>query len=103
MRFFCLICGRSGPSAAGIDWTAQWCGDARGITENIGRVGFEPTRGLPRRILSPLRLPFRHRPWFIFAKPQELGTNKVQEILSNSEQDDIIELLKVLPLTLKKH
>ena len=28
----------------------------------IGRVGFEPTRGLPRRILSPLRLPFRHRP-----------------------------------------
>lgn len=28
----------------------------------IGRVGFEPTRALPRRILSPLRLPFRHLP-----------------------------------------
>ena len=28
----------------------------------VGRVGFEPTRVLPRRILSPLRLPFRHRP-----------------------------------------
>ncbi len=30
--------------------------------DNIGRVGFEPTRSCPRRILSPLRLPFRHRP-----------------------------------------
>ena len=28
----------------------------------VGRVGFEPTRALARRILSPLRLPFRHRP-----------------------------------------
>lgn len=29
---------------------------------SIGRVGLEPTWVLPRRILSPLRLPFRHRP-----------------------------------------
>jgi methionyl-tRNA formyltransferase len=29
----------------------------------VGRVGFEPTRGYPQGILSPLRLPFRHRPW----------------------------------------
>ena len=27
-------------------------------------MGFEPTRVLPRRILSPLRLPFRHRPGY---------------------------------------
>lgn len=26
----------------------------------VPKVGFEPTRGRPRRILSPLRLPFRH-------------------------------------------
>ena len=30
--------------------------------EEVGRVGFEPTWVLTRRILSPLRLPFRHRP-----------------------------------------
>jgi hypothetical protein len=28
----------------------------------VGRVGFEPTRSFLRRILSPLRLPFRHHP-----------------------------------------
>jgi hypothetical protein len=32
--------------------------------KNVGEVGFEPTRGRPRRILSPLRLPFRHSPSF---------------------------------------
>jgi hypothetical protein len=26
----------------------------------VPEVGVEPTRGRPRRILSPLRLPFRH-------------------------------------------
>jgi hypothetical protein len=26
----------------------------------VPEVGFEPTHGCPRRILSPLRLPFRH-------------------------------------------
>jgi hypothetical protein len=30
-------------------------------------VGFEPTRVLPRRILSPLRLPFRHRPGVVYS------------------------------------
>ena len=31
--------------------------------KTMGRVGVEPTRGYkPRGILSPLRLPFRHRP-----------------------------------------
>ncbi|GAF83568.1 unnamed protein product, partial [marine sediment metagenome] len=33
-----------------------------GDRESIGREGFEPSRGCPQRILSPLRLPFRHRP-----------------------------------------
>lgn len=28
----------------------------------MGRVGVEPTRGCPQWILSPRRLPFRHRP-----------------------------------------
>jgi hypothetical protein len=28
----------------------------------IGRVGFEPTLPYGKGILSPLRLPFRHRP-----------------------------------------
>ncbi len=28
----------------------------------VGRVGVEPTRSRDRRILSPLRLPFRHHP-----------------------------------------
>jgi hypothetical protein len=32
------------------------------FTPKVGRVGVEPTRKLLRRILSPLRLPFRHRP-----------------------------------------
>ncbi len=37
---------------------------SEGLNElRVGRVGFEPTRVLPRRILSPLRLPFRHLPW----------------------------------------
>ncbi len=31
-------------------------------TRQIGRVGIEPTRSPDRRILSPLRIPFRHRP-----------------------------------------
>lgn len=28
----------------------------------IGQVGLEPTRDYPQRILSPQRLPFRHKP-----------------------------------------
>lgn len=28
--------------------------------EVVPRAGLEPARGCPRRILSPLRLPFRH-------------------------------------------
>ena len=30
------------------------------LSETMPEVGFEPTRGDPRGILSPLRLPFRH-------------------------------------------
>jgi hypothetical protein len=34
----------------------------------VGRVGFEPTRAFTQRILSPRRLPFRHRPWHVCVK-----------------------------------
>jgi hypothetical protein len=37
-------------------------GNSSDNNDQIGREGFEPSRGCPQRILSPLRLPFRHRP-----------------------------------------
>ena len=43
-----------------------------GNRESIGREGFEPSRGCPQRILSPLRLPFRHRP----TRREERGREK---------------------------
>ena len=32
------------------------------FVSRVGRIGVEPTRPFGPRILSPLRLPFRHRP-----------------------------------------
>ncbi len=38
------------------------CAGLESGRHDIGRVGFEPTRPRGQRILSPRRLPFRHRP-----------------------------------------
>ena len=37
-------------------------GNSSDNNDQIGREGFEPSRDYSQRILSPLRLPFRHRP-----------------------------------------
>jgi hypothetical protein len=34
--------------------------EAESLRVLVPRAGLEPARGCPRRILSPLRLPFRH-------------------------------------------
>ena len=39
--------------------------DYDGKMGEIGLAGFEPARDFSRRILSPLRLPFRHKPIII--------------------------------------
>lgn len=42
----------------------------------MGRVGFEPTRPCGQWILSPLRLPFRHRPASYLYDTQIVGLGK---------------------------
>lgn len=61
--------GRSSPHLPASGWI-HWCGKtpaSRPLSacrpsalEHVSEVGFEPTRHTGRRILSPLRLPFRH-------------------------------------------
>jgi hypothetical protein len=55
--------------AVEVPWAALWSTvarlssfalDANRMPMVVPKVGFEPTRGCPQRILSPPRLPFRH-------------------------------------------
>ena len=53
--------------------------EVNAIGRSVPGEGFEPSRGHPRRILSAVRLPFRHPGWWDSAKftllnlPQSVG------------------------------
>ena len=69
--------------------------------QSVGRVGVEPTRGYkPRGILSPLCLPFHHRPRFncnkdITTFTLECQSSREREVLKLTFKLDKIPLLVV--------
>src|SRR4029077_16113658 len=48
--------------SANLNGTRPWCGKSHEKQWKVGREGVEPSPDFSERILSPRRLPFRHRP-----------------------------------------
>jgi hypothetical protein len=92
-----LLLSGSSPQSVGLHKRGKFAANFDDIERNVqfdakSRLmvpgeGFEPSRGLPRRILSAVRLPFRHPGWrdatkFTAQNPREMPQNPDPPMLS---------------------